>query len=203
MASTFVVGIAFSSNDANSALLRLWVVCRHALALQRALLDKPGPSVVEHEQFLHTFLAITAAWKEAADAFRLADQRGCFKTLPTELDPQLSAARAGCDKSDSTSIYKRILCPLRHNMGGHFNLTQIRSGLASLSSKSLPLKVGGASFFDSTFPSATALVEKVLEDHGIPPADAQREFPNVIRFGDAVQKITDAAVTIAARGSDT
>ena len=179
--------------------MRLWVVCRHALALQRALLAKPGSDVVEHEQFLHTFLAIAATWKEAADAFRLADQRGCFNALSSELASQLSAAREGCNKSHSFSLYKRILYPLRHNLGAHFDLTKIQDGLASLSSESLPLRIGGATFFNSTFPLATALVEKILEDQGIKSADAKREFPNVINLGDTLQKITDAAVTVAVR----
>jgi hypothetical protein len=204
MANTFMVGSVFPSNDANAALLQLWVACRHALALQRGLLAKPGPSDVEHEQFMHTFLAISATWKEAADAFREADKRKCFKAFPPEFDSLLREARSGCDKSDSSSsIYKRVLEPLRNKIGAHFGREQIKAGLTLLSSNSLPLKVGGASFFDSTFPLATALVEKILECQGVAMTDAQREFPNVIKFGDALQKIADAAITIAVQRSNT
>ena len=89
--------------------------------------------------------------------------------------------------------------PPRHNLGAHFDLTKIQDGLASLSSESLPLRVGGTTFFDSTFPLATALVDKILEHQGIKPTDALREFPNVINLGDALQKITDAAITAAVR----
>jgi hypothetical protein len=202
MTNEFIVGRVFPAtgdgkNDPNSALLTLWVLCRHALVLQRALQAEPGPIEVKHEQFLHTFLAIAATWQQAAVAFRCADQRGCFMMLPAEFTSELRSVRAACDKTSELSLFKLILDPLRNNAGGHFELQKIRSALVTLSSSSFPLKVGGTSFFESTYPLATALVEKILEDLGIAPTDAERVFPSVIEFGRSLQKITDAAVSIA------
>ncbi len=68
-----------------------------------------------------------------------------------------------------------------------------------LSSQSLPLRVGGTSFFESTFPLSTSLVEKILEVHGIKPQDALHVFPAVINLSSALQKVADAVVTIAAQ----
>jgi hypothetical protein len=70
-----------------------------------------------------------------------------------------------------------------------------------LSSQSLPLRVGGTSFFESTFPLATSLIEKILEVHGLTPQDAVRIFPEVIKLGSALQKIADAVITIAVQPS--
>lgn len=68
-----------------------------------------------------------------------------------------------------------------------------------MSSQSLPLCVGGTSFFESTFPLATSLIENILEVQGITPQDALIIFPKVIKLGSALQKIADAVVTIAAQ----
>ncbi len=201
--STFVVGETFPDNPANTALIQLWIATRHVLVLQRALLAKPGPDAVEHEQFLHTFLAIAATLKEAADAFRVADSLGIFGTLPSDLQPQLAIARQECDESNTASIQKRVLVRLRNNAGAHFDKKQIQRGLTLLSSKSFPLKIGGGTFFESTFPLAIALVENILEAHGISPQNALHEFPAVINLGSALQKLADAMVTVAAQQTKT
>src|SRR5437588_3587602 len=99
MATRFRVGAVFPETEANTALIRLWVASRHALALKRALLADNAPPAVRHEQFLHVFLSIAAALKEAADAFRAADELQCFASLPSELAAHLSVAREECDES--------------------------------------------------------------------------------------------------------
>jgi hypothetical protein len=195
----FNVGRAFPATPANVALMQLWIATRHVPVLQRALLAKPGPSAIEHEQFLHTFLAITATLKEAADAFCLADSLGRFSAVPPELSAELALARSECDKSNPSSLHKWVLVRLRNTAGAHFGETLIQRGLSALSSHSLPLRVGGTSFFESTFPLATSLVENILEVHGIKPEDALRVFPAVINLGSALQKVADAVVTIAAQ----
>jgi hypothetical protein len=61
------------------------------------------------------------------------------------------------------------------------------------------LRIGGTSFFESTFPLATSLVENILEAHGIKQQDALWLFPAIINLGSALQKIVDVAVAIAAQ----
>jgi hypothetical protein len=195
----FNVGEAFPTTPANVALMQLWIATRQVLVLQRALLAKPGPSAIEHEQFLHTFLTITATLKEASDAFRRADSLGRFDFVPHELSVQLALARKECSESDTSSLHKRVLIRLRNTVGAHFGETLIQRGLSALSSRSFPLRIGGTSFFESTFPLATALVENILESHGIKPEDAQHVFPEVINLSAALQKIADAVITIAAQ----
>jgi|GEM_PF-6179328 len=193
--NAFRVGQVFPATPANTALMQLWIATRHILVLQRALLAKPGPDHIEHEQFLHTFLAITATTKEASDAFRLADSLGCFQTLPQDLNPQLAMARTECAKNDPKSIHNRLLVRLRNTAGAHFGKTLIQQGLSLLKAESFPLRVGGDSFYESTFPLATSLVEKILEVHGVKASDALHEFPAVINLGAALQKLADAVVT--------
>ncbi|MES2048691.1 MAG: hypothetical protein V4447_09845 [Pseudomonadota bacterium] len=197
--NTFIVGDAFPVTSANVALMQLWIATRHVLVLQRALLAKPGPDLVEHEQFLHTFLAITATLKEAADAFCLADSLGSFSAASPDLSSELALARKECNESDASSLHKQVLVRLRNTAGAHFGTKLIEKGLSALSSQSLPLRVGGTSFFESTFPLATSLIENILESHGITQQDALRVFPAVINLGAALQKIADAAITISAR----
>jgi hypothetical protein len=196
--SEFNVGKSFPATPGNVALMQLWIATRQILVLQRALLAKPGPIDVEHEQFLHTFLVLTATLKEASDAFRLVDDLGRLDSLPADLDRQLALARKECSESDASSLHKQVLVKLRNTAGAHFGLTLIERGLSALSSRSLPLRIGGTSFFDSTFPLATALVESILESHGIRSENALQVFPAVINLGAALQKIADAVVTIAA-----
>jgi hypothetical protein len=193
--TTFRVGQVFPATPANTALIQLWIATRHILVLQRALLAKSGPSHIEHEQFLHTFLAITATTKEASDAFRLADSLRCFQTLPQDFDTQLILARTECNENDQNSIYKRLLVRLRNTVGAHFGHTPIQRGLSELKTESFPLRVGGGSFYESTFPLATSLVEKILEAHGVTASDAAHEFPAVINLSSALQKLADAIVT--------
>ena len=195
----FNVGRAFPATPANVALMQLWIATRHVLVLQRALLAKPGPDVVEHEQFLHTFLAITATLKEAADAFRVVDSLGRFSVVSADLSAELSLARRECAESNPSSLHKQVLVRLRNTVGAHFGETLIQRGLSALSSQSLQLRIGGTSFFESTFPLATSLVENILEAHGIKQQDALRLFPAIINLGSALQKIADAVVTIAAQ----
>ena len=195
--NTFNVGATFPANPANVTLMQLWIATRQVLVLQRALLAKPGPAEVEHEQFLHTFLVIAATLNEASDAFVRGENLGCFNSIPADIQPELALAKKECDVSNAASLKKRILVRLRNKVGSHFDRTLIQKGLSKLSRRSLPLRIGGTSFFESTFPLATSLVDSVLEDIGITPQDALHVFPSVINLGSALQKLADAAVTIA------
>jgi len=132
----FDVGRAFPATPAYVALMQLWIATRHVLVLQRALLAKPGPNVVVHEQFLHTFLAITSTLKKAADAFRVADSLGRFSVVPADLSAELSLARRECDESNSSSLHEQVLAQLRNTAGAHFGETLIQRGLSALSSRS-------------------------------------------------------------------
>lgn len=185
----------FPATQVNKALMQLWFATRHALALQRALLAKNAPAEVEHEQFLYIFLAITATLKEAADAFRCADSHKCFQSLPSGFSTHLAIARAECDKSQSTSLYSQFLDPLRNKAGAHFNQEALARGLSALDQQTLPLCIGGGTFFDSSYPLATALIEKILEIHGVPAQQAKHEFPKIINLGRSLQALADAVVT--------
>jgi hypothetical protein len=197
VSTLFNVGEVFSEHQANAALMQCWVASRHALALQRAFLTDNTPAVVQHEQFLHMFLAITATLKEAADAFRSADGHKCFQALPDELSADLELARLECGKTDNKSLYCRLLRPLRDKTGAHFKQDSLTRGLRDLKQVEMELRIGGTTFFDSTYPLATALLEKVLEEHGVTPEHAQVEFPKIIKLGKSLQKLSDAAVIIA------
>ena len=98
--SNFRVGEAFPPNPANVALMQLWIATRQVPVLQRALLAKPGPTEVAYEQFLHTFLTITATLNEAADAFSVGDTLGCFDSVPVDLQAELALARRECDEAN-------------------------------------------------------------------------------------------------------
>jgi hypothetical protein len=195
MKTTFEVGDVFPPNKPNKALMQFWLATRHSLALQRALLAKNAPKEVEHEQFLHIFLAIAATLSEAAKAFRCVDGHKCFKTLPNELSDHLATARRECDKSQGTSLYSRFLNPLRNTIGAHFDQDSLARGLSDLASQTLPLCIGGKTFFDSTYPLATALTEKILEFHGVTYQQAEHEFPKIINLGRSLQALADAVVT--------
>lgn len=111
--------------------MQFWITTRHVLVLQRALPEKPGSAVVEHEQFLHTFLTIAATLKEAADAFCTADSLGVFDVLPLGLQPQLVIVRKECDESNNSSLQTQFPVRLRNTAGAHFGKTLIQKGLSS------------------------------------------------------------------------
>jgi hypothetical protein len=197
MTTRFRVGEVFPETEANTALMKLWVASRHVLALKRALLADNAPATVKHEQFLHIFLGIAATLKEAADAFRTADVLRCFATLPSELSSDLMFAREQCDESLSTSIAKRFLVRFRNAVGSHFDAKLLSRGLHELRDETLELRLGGTTFFDSTYPLETRLIEKVLERHGVTMEQASLEFPRITDLGHSLQKLADAAVNIA------
>jgi hypothetical protein len=197
MTTEFRVGEVFPDTEANTALMKLWVASRHVLALERALLANNAPAAVEHEQFLHIFLAIAATLKEAADAFRTADDLHCFTALPFELSSHLTVAREQCDESLTSSLAKRFLVRFRNTVGSHFDAKLLARGLRELRGETLELRRGGTTFFDSTYPLETRLIEKILEIHGVTMEQASQEFPRIPALGHSLRKLADAAVNIA------
>ena|SRR5437773_2764061 len=203
MTTQFRVGEVFPETKANTALMKLWMASRHVLALKRALLADNAPAAVKHEQFLHIFLGIAATLKEAADAFRTADDLHCFTALLSELSSHLMFAREQCDESLTTSLAKRFLVRLRNTVGSHFDATLLARGLRELRSETLELRLGGTTFFDSTYPLETRLIEKILEIHGVTMEQALQEFPKITELGHSLQKLADAAVNIAVERAQT
>src|SRR5438132_9541717 len=185
MATRFRVGEVFPETEANTALVKLWVASRHVLALKRALLAD-FPPAVRHEQFLHVFLSIAAALKEAADAFRAADELQCFASLPSELAAHLSVAREECDESVANSLAKRFLVRFRNTVGSHFDAKLLARSLRELRGETLELRLGGTTFFDSTYPLETRLIEKILEIHGVTMEQAAQEFPRITDLGHSL-----------------
>jgi hypothetical protein len=203
MVTTFRVGEVFPETEAHTALMKLWVASRHVLALKRALLADNAPAAVKHEQFLHIFLGIAATLKEAADAFRDADRLLCFTALPSELSSHLMFAREQCDESLSASLAKRFLVRFRNAVGSHFDAKLLARALRELRGETLELRLGGTTFFDSTYPLETRLIEKILEIHGVTMEQAAQEFPRITDLGHSLQKLADAAVNIAVEGAQT
>ncbi len=203
MTTEFRVGEVFPETEANAALMKLWVASRHVLALKRALLADNAPSAVKHEQFLHIFLGIAATLKEAADAFRTAEALHCFTALPSELSAHFTFAREQCDESLTTSIAKRFLVRFRNTVGAHFDAKLLARGLRELGGETLELRLGGTTFFDSTYPLETRLIEKILEIHGVTMEQASQEFPRITDLGHSLQKLADAAVNIAVERAQT
>ena len=80
---------------------------------------------------------------------------------------ELALARKECDESGPNSLRKRVLIRLRNTAGAQIGKTLIERALVALSTHPLPLFVGGDTFFESTYPLGSLLLENMYEQQGI------------------------------------
>lgn len=179
----FVVSRVFPPARKQVAVVRLLVASRQLAVFLRSLSrakSAVGPDAREDLQF--TLLATIASAKEAADAFRDADAKGCFHWAESigehgaEFRESLEILRAAADKHDPHSFYSRVLKDLRDTVGWHWSSAAISTALHELAAEEF------AAF--ETYPSgavaAVPIVSAIVMQAGLGKQRMPADMPGVI-----------------------
>jgi hypothetical protein len=142
----FRVGDVFPANQKTAALVRFLVATQPLVSVSRLLTAKnAGPELdrVDGEQML---LATTADAKEAMDAFRDADAKGCLASVEAnatdEVRKRLRRLRRHCDKTSKRSLYTLMIEPARNSAGGHWNRQRVLEELEIVKDEKVAVWIG-------------------------------------------------------------
>jgi len=155
----------FPDGDARDAsLLRLLVICRQAHVLGRSVHKLSGTQAPDGQETLHHLLVLFAgSLREAADAFNDCDSQDLFGFLAWEGAPfadfrrSFAHVRALVDKKDPTSLYSRLLTPVRNQAAFHINRNAVQEAIAGLGDDTFPLAAVDESDKLIALPIATAV----------------------------------------------
>jgi hypothetical protein len=171
---------------------------KDAVSLLSSSSEPQTPQALEDAHFI--FLASLAAAKEAADAFREADQYRWFGR-PLVDDPEigcaLARAREECSKKSSASLYRRVFRPARDAVVGHWRRDRIQQLLGQHADDRFPVFAGGSTYSDSAVPLTTALAFEAA-GFALDAGDSQRELVLEIgRLQHDLFKVAEAAYSVA------
>jgi hypothetical protein len=198
----FKLGDVFPSGPRERAsLIRFFMSTRWLLVLLRCQERIQGEDPNEQEDLHLIFLASVAAAKEAADAFREADQFGWFEGPvethgPVKIGGAISRARAACSKDDG-SLYSALLKPVRDTVVGHWRRDVVQDLLGYFADTRFPAFEGGDRPTNSAVALTTALAMHAA-GFALRADDSQvRLMVKIRHLQDDLVRIAEAAYSVA------
>lgn len=126
-----VVRQVFPSEVRSAKIVRTMIAVNALLSMKRMLLDidarkGDGLEALQRGDRLINFLLSIGVLKEAMDAFKdIKDWFEPYMRTDAEKEAYDALCRA-CDKEDQASLYSRVVKPLRHGAGFHWELMRIQ-----------------------------------------------------------------------------